>query len=94
MRLLFYIIIILFYKIKLQKKVEEDRFIRENEKKFFENKKKELEAKLHEEELAVFQETIAPAMADAEHLLEKTGDKVSENGLEALARWKLDMEEE
>lgn len=74
-----------------QEKVEEDRFMREQEKKFFEKKKKELEAKMHEQELAIFQETIAPSMAQAEVLLKKTGDKVSDAGLEALARWKLDM---
>lgn len=47
--------------------------------------------KQHEHELAVFQETIAPAMAEVQALLKKTNDKVSDAGLESLARWKLDM---
>jgi hypothetical protein len=73
----------------LQEKVEEDRYMREQEKKFFERKKAERAEKMHEQEEAIFQETIAPAMAEAEQVLKKTGDKVSDAGLEALARWKL-----
>ena len=67
--------------------------MREQEKKFFEKKRKEMAEKMKEEEAAVFQESIAPAMAEAEMVLKKTGDEISHDGLEALARWKLDMKE-
>jgi len=40
----------------------------------------------------VFEETVAPAMAQVENLLSKTGDVVSHEGLENLAKWKLDMD--
>ena len=79
--------------VLFQEKVEEDRYMREQEKKFFERKKKEMAEKMKEEEAAVFEETIAPAMAEAHVRLEKTGDSVSDAGLESIARWKLDMEE-
>lgn len=71
--------------------MEENRFIREQEKKFFEKKKAELEAKMHEQELAIFEETVAPAMAEASALLKRSKDTVSDAGLEALAKWKLGM---
>jgi hypothetical protein len=72
-----------------QEKHEEDRYIREQEKAYFEKKKAELEKKLHEEDLAHFKEAIAPKMAEVSSLLKKTGDKVSDEALEALARWKV-----
>jgi hypothetical protein len=72
-----------------QEKHEEDRYIREQEKKYFEKKKAELEKKLHEEDLTHFKEAIAPKMAEVSSLLKKTGDNVSDEGLEALARWKV-----
>jgi len=73
----------------VQEKIEEDRFIREQEKKYFEKKKAALEAQLHDKELKEFKDTVAPSMAEAFNLLKKTGDTVSEDGLEALAKWKL-----
>jgi len=51
----------------------------------------DLETKLHEETLKEFQATVAPAMAEVEALLKTTGDKVSDEGLELLAKWKLEM---
>jgi UDP-N-acetylglucosamine:LPS N-acetylglucosamine transferase len=63
--------------------------MREQEAKFFEKKKAEMQEKMHEHELQEFQETIAPAMAEAQSVLSKSGDKVSDKSLEALARWKL-----
>lgn len=62
--------------------------MKQNEKKFFEKKKNEMAAKMKQEELKHFEDVIAPAMAVAESLLSKTGDKVSDAGLEALAKWK------
>jgi hypothetical protein len=47
---------------------------------------------MKEEESAIFQQTIAPAMANAKLLLEKTGNlKVNDAGLEAIAKWKLGL---
>ena len=66
--------------------------MRELEKKFIEKKKAEKASamKAHEEE--EFKAKVAPAMAQAQALLEASGDtSVSQDGLEALARWKLDL---
>ena len=71
-----------------QEKVEEERFVKEQEKKFFEKKRSEAAAVLKAEELKHFEDVIAPAMAKLEAELKKTGDKVSDDGLEAIARWK------
>jgi hypothetical protein len=59
------------------------------EKKYFEKKKAELEKKMHDEDLVHFKESVAPKMAEISSVLKKTGDKLSDEGLEALARWKL-----
>lgn len=75
-----------------QEKVEEDRYMREQEKKFYAKKKAEMADKLHGEEEKLFQEKIAPTMAEAEQVLKLSGDTaVSHDGLEAIARWKLGM---
>lgn len=66
--------------------------MREQEKKFFEKKKGEMAEKLHGEEEKLFQEKIAPAMAEAEQVLKLAGDTaISHDGLEAIARWKLNL---
>lgn len=44
-----------------------------------------------EQGLAVFEEVVAPAMVECQELLKKTGDTVSDQGLELLAKWKLGM---
>jgi hypothetical protein len=49
-----------------------------------------MEAKMKEEDLKYFDEVIAPVMAEAEQMLKTAGDEVSDEGLEALARWKLE----
>jgi mevalonate kinase len=67
--------------------VEEDRYIREQEKAFFEKRKAELAASEHEE----YKQKIAPAMAEAQEALKKLGENISDKGLEALARWKLGL---
>ena len=77
--------------LNVQEKVEEDRYMREQEKQFIEAKKKSMAEKMHAQEEAKFAEAIAPAMVEAEQLLKKSKDKVSNEGLEALARWKLDL---
>lgn len=73
-----------------KERVEEDRFMREQEKKFFEQKKQEL---TQQKDVDEFQNKIAPAMAEAMAVLKDAGDTtvVSDKGLEALARWKLGL---
>ena len=65
--------------------MEEDRYIRKLEQQFIARKK---EQKLAVEEQKTFDDLIAPAMAEAEVLLSKTGDSVSHDALENLAKWK------
>ena len=42
-------------------------------------------------DMEIFQQKIAPAMVEAQEALKKSGDTVSNAGLEALARWKLQL---
>ena len=44
-----------------------------------------------EQEMMVFEEVVAPAMVECQELLKKSGDSVSDQGLELLAKWKLGM---
>lgn len=44
-----------------------------------------------EREESLFREVVEPVTKDVAAMLEETGDKVSQEGLEALARWKLDV---
>jgi len=62
--------------------------MRELEVKYLEKKKKENVAAMAAHEEEEFKEKIAPLMAEVEVLLEKSGDSISHEGLEALARWK------
>ena len=61
--------------------------MKEQEKKFFEKKRAEKDAIVHEAELKI----LSRAMAEAENALKKSNDKVSDAGLEAIARWKLNL---
>ena len=45
----------------------------------------------HEKEENLHREVVEPVMADIAKMLEETGDKVSDAGLENLAKWKLDL---
>lgn len=65
--------------------------MREQEKHFFEKKKAEMAEKMHEHEEKIFLEQIAPAMAQAESILKKSGDSASHEALEALAKWKVGL---
>jgi hypothetical protein len=71
--------------------VEEDLYIRQQEMKFYERKREQAQHEMAEKELVYFRETIAPAMTQAQELLKVSGDNVSDAGLEALARWKLNL---
>ena len=74
-----------------QEKVEEDRYIREQENAFFEKKIAENSAKMALKDQEEFQKQIAPVMVEVQELLKKTKDTVSSHGLEAIARWKLNL---
>ena len=50
-----------------------------------------MQADMASEEEKEFTQKVAPVMAEAEVLLGKSGDSISQNGLEALARWKLGL---
>ena len=62
--------------------------MRELEVKYLEKKKKENVAAMAAHEEEEFKGEIAPLMAEVEVLLGKSGDSISHEGLEALARWK------
>mmetsp|Transcript_9092 Transcript_9092/g.19619 ORF Transcript_9092/g.19619 Transcript_9092/m.19619 type:complete len:111 (-) Transcript_9092:220-552(-) len=74
-----------------KEKVEEDRFVRELEKKYIAKKKAEMEEQMQADDEKKFMEQIAPAMAEAEVLLSKTGESVSHDALEGLAKWKVGL---
>lgn len=65
--------------------------MRELEKSYIAKKKAEMAAKMAADEETEFADQIAPVMAEADVLLKKSGDSVSNHGLEALARWKLGL---
>lgn len=44
-----------------------------------------------DQEMVVFEEVVAPAMVECQELLKQSGDSVSSEGLELLAKWKLGM---
>jgi hypothetical protein len=74
--------------------VEEDRYMRELEAKFYERKRTEAKQEMAAQELKHYWETIAPVMAEMQDVLKATGDdagSISNAGLEALARWKLGL---
>ena len=63
--------------------------MREQEKKFIEKKKAEMAAQMHADEMKEYEMTVAPAMAQAQSIIDQAGDSVSDASLEALALWKL-----
>ena len=48
-------------------------------------------AEAHEREEQHFKDVVEPVMGDIEKMLAESGDKVSKEGLEALAKWKIDL---
>lgn len=54
-------------------------------------KQAELLAKNEDQAKAMHDEVIAPTMAIVEDLLKASGDKVSREALERIAKWKLDL---
>eukprot|EP01083_Nonionella_stella_P038043 103605_1 len=83
--------------IKSKERVEEERYIRQKEHELAEakrntgNKAKEEEiAKLQAEVDAANKTRFDATVKDAAAVLVQTGDKVSLQGIENLAKWKLD----
>ncbi|KAG7350727.1 hypothetical protein IV203_010087 [Nitzschia inconspicua] len=78
-------------KAKLREKVEEDRYMKEQEEAW----KEKLRALKQQEETsrdaAHHAEVVDPVKKDIEKLLAETGDKVSDAGLENLAKFRLDL---
>jgi hypothetical protein len=79
-------------KLASKEKVEEDRFMREQEIVFINKKRMEAKTKLFKQQLEEYERTVTPAMIEVAVLLKKTGDHVSYAGLEALAKSKLGKE--
>mmetsp|Transcript_72687 Transcript_72687/g.119798 ORF Transcript_72687/g.119798 Transcript_72687/m.119798 type:complete len:109 (+) Transcript_72687:52-378(+) len=78
-------------QIKSKERVEEDRYMRAQEEAWKE-KLRELKAmEEHEREEALHSAVVNPVMADVEAMLKTTGDSVSKDGLELLAKWKIDV---
>eukprot|EP00539_Tryblionella_compressa_P005559 CAMPEP_0178757830 /NCGR_PEP_ID=MMETSP0744-20121128/14031_1 /TAXON_ID=913974 /ORGANISM="Nitzschia punctata, Strain CCMP561" /LENGTH=83 /DNA_ID=CAMNT_0020412093 /DNA_START=126 /DNA_END=377 /DNA_ORIENTATION=- len=76
---------------KLREKAEEDRYMKQQEQAW----KDKLRALKEQEEAARdashHAEVVDPVKKDIEKLLAETGDKVSDAGLEALAKFRLDL---
>jgi sulfur relay (sulfurtransferase) DsrC/TusE family protein len=74
-----------------QEKAEEDRYMKQQEDAW----KEKLRALKAQEEAsrdaARHAEVVDPVKKDIEELLAQTGDKVSDAGLEALAKFRLDL---
>jgi len=63
--------------------------MREQEKAYFEKKKKEFAAAQNEASMHVHNEIVSPAMEEIQAILVNSGDTVSHEGMEAIAKWKL-----
>jgi len=72
-------------------KFEEDRYLQQQEKQWYEK----LRALRAQEELdreqKHYDEVVDPVKKDFADLLSKTGDKISDEGLENLAKFRLDL---
>ena len=74
-----------------QGKVEEDRYLKQQEEKWYEQlralrsqNEKDREQKQHDD-------IVKPVKKDFANLLAKTGDTISDEGLENLAKFRLDL---
>ena len=45
----------------------------------------------HERAISHYEEVVRPVMKDVSKMLKGTGDSVSDEGLEMLSKWKLDL---
>mmetsp|Transcript_132335 Transcript_132335/g.382573 ORF Transcript_132335/g.382573 Transcript_132335/m.382573 type:complete len:110 (+) Transcript_132335:129-458(+) len=78
-------------QLNRKEKVEEDRYMRAQEEAW----KEKLRKLRHEEEVEkveqLHNEVISPVKADIADMLKESGDKISDEGLEILAKWKLSL---
>ena len=65
--------------------------MREQEEAWKEKLRALKEKEAHEREEAHYNEVVDPVVKDIENMLAATGDKVSAEGLQALAKWKLSL---
>ena len=75
-----------------QEKVEEDRYMKQQEEAWKAKLRALKEQEAHEREVQHQTDVIEPVKADIVALLSKTGDTVSDAGLEALAKFRLDLD--
>ena len=75
--------------------MEEDRFVRDRDMEAIQKLKAKRQAEMlsQNEELVkvMHDELITPTMAIVEKILQESGDKISREGLEKIAKWKLDL---
>jgi hypothetical protein len=75
--------------------VEEDLFVRERDMEAIQKLKAkhqtEMLSKNEEQMKAIYDELITPTMAMVEKILQESGDKISSEGLEKIAKWKLHL---
>jgi len=78
-------------KVRLKGKVEEDRYLKVQENQWLE-KLRTLKAQEEKDRHQKHQdEVVGPVKKDLFDLLSKTGDTISDEGLENLAKFRLDL---
>ena len=70
---------------------EEDRYMRQQEEAWKEKLRQLTAQEASEQDQQIHDEVVSPVMADIEAMLKETGDSVSKEGLEKLAKWKIDL---
>mmetsp|Transcript_48809 Transcript_48809/g.118122 ORF Transcript_48809/g.118122 Transcript_48809/m.118122 type:complete len:123 (+) Transcript_48809:160-528(+) len=76
---------------KLREKFEEDRYMKQQENEWKEKLRALKEQEAKDRNVAHQLEVVDPVKKDIEALLAETGDKISDEGLEALAKFRLDL---
>ena len=74
-----------------QGKVEEDRYLKEQENQWLEKLRALKAQELTDFHQKHHDEVVGPVKKDIKDLLSKTGDTVSDEGLENLAKFRLDL---
>lgn len=78
-------------QLNKKEKVEEDRYMRAQEEAWKEKLRKLKAQEEAEREEVMHNEVVDPVKADISKMLARSGDKISDAGLEILAKWKLDL---
>jgi len=88
-----YILTIVFESIhdNIQGKFEEDRYLQQQEEKWREHMRELRLKEEHLNEQRLHEQVVEPVKNDFANLLAKTGDTVSEEGLENLAKSRLNF---